>query len=170
MNITPFGQNVLLWRKSRGLTQAELARRVRLPQPNLSNIERGAQEVSLRTLRSLAAALEVRPGLLVDGVAPSAADQAPAPLTRQTLERIADAAAFNRRVADPKEQAAVRALQMLLRNRTSAARRQWSRPHRDRRAVTAAWGHLRGLYGRSAIQVLADRVLERQRVHASQSD
>lgn len=63
----PFGQAVLLWRLHRGLTQQTLAVKARVPRSNLSAIERGKREVSLRTLRSLALALEVRPGVLADG-------------------------------------------------------------------------------------------------------
>ena len=68
--MAPFGETVLLWRLQRGLTQKELARRAGVPRPNLSAIERGQLEVSLKTVRALALALGVRPGVLVDGIAP----------------------------------------------------------------------------------------------------
>lgn len=66
----PFGETVLAWRLARGLTQAALANLARVSRPNLSAIERGQREVTLGTLRALAVALDVRPGVLVDGVSP----------------------------------------------------------------------------------------------------
>ncbi len=164
----PFGQTLQLWRLHRGLTQEQLAQAARLPRPNLSAIEQGKREVSLPTLRALAQGLGVRAGLLVDGVSPAAADGRPS-LSREMFERIADAVAFNRRVTEPNEQAAVEALRMLLGHRTQAAHHQWSRPRMRRRRVLAAWAQLKGLYGRAAIQTLADRILERQRADESQS-
>jgi transcriptional regulator with XRE-family HTH domain len=96
----PFGETVLAWRLARGLTQAELARSAGVPRPNLSAIERGDREVTLRTLRALAFALDVGAGALVDGVMPDAG--AP-PLTRAQMERVARATARGIRLADPRE-------------------------------------------------------------------
>lgn len=164
-----FGETIRLWRLHRRLTQEQLAQAARLPRPNLSAIEQGEREVSLPTLRALAAALDVRPGLLVDGVPPVSAQGEPPSLSRQTLERIADAVAFDRPVTQPSEQVTVEALRTLLDHRTRAAHRQWSRPRTGRRRALEAWLQLKSLYGRSAIQTLADRVLERQRAHESKS-
>lgn len=158
-----FGQALYLWRSHRGLTQAELARRARIPRPNLSSIERGRRDVSLRTLRTLALALDVTPGTLVDGVLPDHAGGAPPVLSRERMERIANAVAFNRAVPDPNEHATVEALRMLLGHRARAARGRPGGPRTGRRKVLAAWVWLKSVYDRAAIQALADRVLERQR-------
>ena len=152
----------MLWRQRSGLTQQALAERAGIPQPNLSAIERDRRAASLTTIRALAAALGVRPGLLVDGVPPSSAAHGHPSLSRETIERIADAVAFDRPVTDPDEQAAVRALRVLLGSRMRAARRQWSIPRSGKHAALTAWIRLKSLYGRAAIQTLADRVLERQ--------
>jgi transcriptional regulator with XRE-family HTH domain len=85
----PFGETVLAWRLARGMTQAELARAARVPRPNLSAIERGDREVTLCTLRALALALGVKPGVLVDGIGPEAPGKA---MSRAGLERVAAAA------------------------------------------------------------------------------
>lgn len=66
------GQTVYLWRRSRNLTQAELARRSGLSRPNLSQLEQGSRDLTVGTLRRLAEALEVRPGVLADGLPPGA--------------------------------------------------------------------------------------------------
>ena len=166
MNILPFGQAVLAWRRSRGLTQEALARRAGIPRPNVSAIERGRREVSLTTLRTLAAALGVRPGLLVDGVSPEAARGGPLSSSRDTLERIADAVAFGRQAKEPRERAAIDALTVLLGPRMRAMHRQWRRSRIGRRIAMNAWRTLTSLYSRDAINTLTDRVTERQRTHA----
>src|SRR5262249_26324947 len=55
--------------------------------------------VTLRTLRALALALDVRPGALVDGQMPGAGP----PLTRTAIERIAKAAVKGTSLVDPRE-------------------------------------------------------------------
>ena len=97
----PFGETVLAWRLARGMSQAELARAARMSRPNLSSVERGDREVTLRTLRQLALALDVRPGVLADGLPPSSPE---APLGRAALERIAGAASRRARVAGQREE------------------------------------------------------------------
>lgn len=168
--MTPFGQTVFLWRRHRGLTQEALARRARLSRPNLSAVERGRREISLGTLRALALALDIRPGVLADGVPPAGAEQPPAPLSRGTLERIADAVAFGRPVAGADERQVSAALRTLLGHRMAAMRRRGGRPRASQRAALAAWMALKSRYTRAAIQGLADRVGERQRAHASSRD
>jgi transcriptional regulator with XRE-family HTH domain len=96
----PFGETVLAWRLARKMTQAELAQAAGIPRPNLSAIERGDREVTLKTLRALAVALDVRPGALVDGEMP---DVDPRPLTRERMERIARATAHGTPLTDPRE-------------------------------------------------------------------
>lgn len=166
----PFGQALYLWRRARGLTQAALAQRAKVSRPNLSAIERGKREVTLPTVRVLATALGMRPGTLVDGVPPLAAEGRRPSLSRETIERLADAVAFGRPIADPGEQEVVAALRALLEHRTRAIHQRWSRPRTGRRAAISAWAVLTSCYGREAIQNLADRVAERQRVYGSPSD
>ena len=86
----PFGQTLYLWRLERGLTQSELARRTGIARPNLSRIEQGGQDVTIQTLRRLAEALDIRPGLLADGLPPEPTRRRR--LTRKGLDRIARAA------------------------------------------------------------------------------
>ena len=116
--MVPFGEAVLLWRLQRGLTQEELARRAGVPRPNLSAIERGQREVSLKTLRALAVALGVRPGVLVDGIVPQ---EEAGGLSREAMERIADAVVRNAPLAEPKEQALADRLKYLVGSRLRAA-------------------------------------------------
>lgn len=53
-------RQLILIRKKRGLTQTELARRVRTKQSVISRIERGDQNLSMRTLTNIARAMNAR--------------------------------------------------------------------------------------------------------------
>ena len=81
-----FGKTVYLWRYARGLTQGELASRAELSRPNLSMVEQGARDVTLGTLRRIASALNIQPGILADGLGPAGPKNKP--LSRGTLDRI----------------------------------------------------------------------------------
>src|SRR5690242_1774814 len=116
----PFGRCLLLWRLERGLSQAALAQKAGIPQPNLSDMERGERDVSLRTLRALALALGIKPGLLADGIGPQGPEFAA--LTRPQLERIAQAAVEGSSLKDPSENALAKTLHHLTRARRSALR------------------------------------------------
>ena len=170
MNMCPFGQALYLWRRHRGLTQESLARRARIPRPNLSAVERGKREVSLGTLRALALALGIRPGVLADGTAPAELESRPISLSRETMERIANAVAFGRPAANAREQEIVAALRLLLRPRTAAIQGGRSPGRVSRRAAMRAWMTVTGRYSHSVVQHLADRVAERQRTHESSLD
>lgn len=114
----PFGETVLAWRLARGLTQAELALAARIARPNLSAIERGDREVTLKTLRALALALDIRPGALVDGAMPDAGSR---PLTRQSMERVARAAANDASLTNLRESVLSRRLGKALSARMKVA-------------------------------------------------
>lgn len=160
--MAPFGQTVLLWRLRRGLTQEELARRAGVPRPNLSAIERGQREVSLKTVRALAVALDVRPGVLVDGIVPQEAEET-GRLSREAMERIADAVVRNAPLVEPKEQALADQLQYVVRSRLRAAGAATKGASRLGRVSARAWLSL-SRYPDAAIESLVARILERRRV------
>jgi transcriptional regulator with XRE-family HTH domain len=56
-----FGEAVHLSRRRAHMTQEDLANRVRLTRTSITNIEKGKQNVSIRMLYDLAAALKKRP-------------------------------------------------------------------------------------------------------------
>lgn len=58
MTLTP-GQRVRHWRELRGLSQAELARRAKLPNYKLCKIEGDEQEVRAKELEEIAIALDL---------------------------------------------------------------------------------------------------------------
>lgn len=157
--MVPFGEAVLLWRLQRGLTQEELARRAGVPRPNLSAIERGQREVSLKTLRALAVALDVRPGVLVDGIVPQ---EEAGRLSREAMERIADAVVRNAPLAEPKEQALADRLKYLVGSRLRAAGPVTKGGVRLGRVSDRAWLSLSS-YPEAVIESLVSRILERGR-------
>jgi transcriptional regulator with XRE-family HTH domain len=63
-----FGRQLRALRTDKHLTQEQLAERAGLHPTFISNIERGYSAPTLYTLLSLAQALEVKPGRLVDGL------------------------------------------------------------------------------------------------------
>jgi transcriptional regulator with XRE-family HTH domain len=54
-----FGAAIRNWRTRRGISQHELARRARLQRTYISDIERGARNTSLRSIKKLADALKI---------------------------------------------------------------------------------------------------------------
>jgi transcriptional regulator with XRE-family HTH domain len=154
----PFGETVLVWRLTRGMTQAQLAHAARIPRPNLSAIERGDREVTLRTLRSLALALDVRPGALVDGEMPAAG--AP-PLTRTQMERIAQATVHGRPLADPRESALARWLAVTLSEQLGSRGDTPSRRRPGERESGRAYFLLRAAEEPAVLASLVNRVVEK---------
>lgn len=161
MTQTPFGQTLYLWRLERGLTQEQLARQARIPRPNLSAIERGKREVQLSTLRSLAVALEVQPGILADGLSPAALNVQPR-FSREALERIAEAAVKGAPVANSHERVLADLLRRIVRQRAQGAQKRPRALRGGTRAMEAAWLRLRSLCPPEVLRSLIQRVSDRE--------
>ena len=157
---TSFGQTVLLWRLERGLTQAVLAQRATLPRPNLSDIERGKREVSLKTIRALALALDVSPGILVDGRAPGE-DLKSSRLSREAMERIAQAAAKNKRLPNIEENDLASLIRVQVQSRLRALRGTGRARNLKPggRVPERAWLKSVSRYGEKQVQSIMDRVM-----------
>ena len=65
-----FGERIRRHRADRGLSQAELARRVPIHDTYLSDVENGRRNVALTNIVKLARALGVDPGKLIEGIEP----------------------------------------------------------------------------------------------------
>lgn len=156
----PLSRSLYLWRTERRLTQDELARKAGVSRPNLSAMERGRREVSLPTLRRLASALEIRAGLLVDGVTPLSL-RGPRGLSREEMERIADAAMGRGRVTGRE-----RALAQLLRTVMESRIRAWGgRPggrRSGKRRIRAAWLQFKSACPPGEVRSLIQRVEDRE--------
>jgi len=57
----PIGDYIYLRRLEKGMSQTELAAKSRMPQSNLSTIEKGKRDITVSTLRKIAAALDAHP-------------------------------------------------------------------------------------------------------------
>ena len=157
MTTLPFAQTLVLWRTARGMTQAQLAERARIPRPNVSDIERGKREVTLSTLRALASALEIRPGVLADGVAPEPAGGSQA-WSRAALERVADAVVLGKRLLRrPVEQSLAQLISQVRQGSVTPS------PRRGKRALHAAWLSLRASYPTEVVESLLQRIADRER-------
>lgn len=150
----PFGQTLRLWRTYRQLTQAQVAQRAHIPRPNLCAMERGRREVSLTTLRAVALALDIAPGTLVDGIAPPTGGSTR--LSREAIERVADAVAGGTTPRQPSE----RRVAALLRAVTMET------PVGRRRTQASSWLQLNAAYPPALVRTLLDRIAARQRMHA----
>ncbi len=157
----PFGETVLLWRSERRMSQETLAQRAYISRPNLSAIEKGKREVSLKTLRSLAVALEVSPGILVDGVGPWFKD--PKPLSREVFERVAEAVVNNGPVSSDREIQLVDLLRLISRTQLMMARNASKSSYLvGKKRVQAAWLKLSSAYSPEDIQSFIRRIMERK--------
>lgn len=154
--MSPFGETLLAWRLSRGMTQAALAKAARVPRPNLSAIERGDREVTLKTLRALALALDIRPGILADGQPPA---ENARPLTRARLERIAAAVVSHSSLPDAREDALARQLGHAMHQTIGHAK---PAPHLSR-AADRAYLQLKTSETPEVVSSLIDRVRVRGR-------
>ena len=157
----PVNHTLVLWRRHRGLTQATVARRAGILRPNLCAIERGRRDVSLKTLRLLAAALEVPPGMLVDGIVPGTAEGTSRPLSRRRLERVAEAVAHGASLPDDEERALAGALARVVRPLLKAQRGRRAGSPRQPRAARLAWLWLHAAYPPEVVRSLIQRISER---------
>ncbi|MBI2118636.1 MAG: helix-turn-helix transcriptional regulator [Elusimicrobia bacterium] len=156
----PFNQTVLLWRLHRGLAQSALAIKAGIPRSNLSDIERGKKEVSLKTVRALAQSLDLKPGVLVDGIGPMEVETIPS-MTRVILERIADAAAFNKHLSSVQEQKIVEQLREILSSRLEVYGQGLRKGKKRKQKFSRSWISLSYLPS-SVLNSLIERVIEKK--------
>jgi len=133
-----------------------------MSRPNLSAIERGKREVSLATLRALALGLGVRPGALVDGIPPGAPGKNAVRLSREALERIADAVVQGTSVRTREERVVAEALGRIMKHQTFAFSRRVTGLRRGKRRAQAAWVWFESTYPPEVVRSLIQRVVDRQ--------
>ncbi|UCH81332.1 MAG: helix-turn-helix domain-containing protein [Nitrospiraceae bacterium] len=154
-----FGDNLLLWRLHRSLSQERLAALADLPRPNLSDIEKGKRDVTLSTIRSLANALNISPGTLVNAEPPKP-EHWKENLPRDAMERIARSVALGIQPEDPSEQNISILLNDVLHcnlQSVQGRKRHLSLPGRK---SDRAWLLLRALYPAELLNSLLMRTLE----------
>ncbi len=154
-----FGDNILLWRIHRSLSQEQLADLSGIPRPNLSDIEKGKRDVTLSTIRSLANALKVSPGKLVNGEPPKL-ENWKEDFSRESMERIASAVAREKPPKDPIEHQTYILLKEILHCSLQSARTRRKHLPLPTRKGDRAWIYLRAMYAAETVNSLIIRSLE----------
>ena len=80
------GTRIYEYRLSQKISQANLAQKAGLAQANLSNIEKGKRDLTVATLLRIAAALEIKPSLLIE----QEDSRKHLELTRVNIEKLAE--------------------------------------------------------------------------------
>ncbi len=140
------GSSIAQYRLRKGLTQAQLAAKCGIPQPNLSNIEKGKRDLTVFTLVRIAAALGLKPAQLLE----EGREEKPRfELTRAGIETLAEA------VADPhlKVSSEIRNLAALFREILGATHSRSSS-----KKINAAWAELRKRFTPQEIDGIRKRV------------
>ena len=155
----PLGDAILLWRVERRLSQNELARRAGVSRPNLSAMQGGKRDVSLRTLRAIALALGVSPGVLADGKGPLDL-HGTLRVSRRVLERIAGAVAYETSVTRREDAEIVRLLRAVTCHQLAAAHGGARPPRAGRRAMNRAWLQLSSACPPDVLSSLLQRIAD----------
>lgn len=150
-----FGDNLYLWRIFKGLTQGELAKKAGIPRPNLSAIESGKRDTTLTTLRLLAAALGIAPGILVNGTGPISFKGAR--FSRTALENIALASTGKAARLSPQEKNIADFLAGIIRNRINAEEKKYNNTLKKTQLHAANWLMFKGALGKELISNLLSR-------------
>jgi transcriptional regulator with XRE-family HTH domain len=154
-----FGDNILLWRLHRSLSQERLAALSNLPRPNLSDIEKGKRDITLSTIRLLANALEVSPGTLVDAEPPKP-EHWKENLTRESMEQIANSVARGTYPGDSAERHIATLIREVLQCSLQAVQPGKKQLPVPSRKSDRAWLLLRALYPAETLNSLIMRTLE----------
>lgn len=154
-----FGENILLWRLHKSLSQEQLAALSSLPRPNLSDIEKGKRDVTLSTIRSLANALRISPGTLVNGEPPEYKNRK-GDFSRESMERIASSVAQRRPPESHTERQIYHLLEEILSCSLQCARTRQRHLLLPTRRGNRAWLLLRAQYSAETVNSLIMRSLE----------
>lgn len=149
----PIGLQIYLRRQERGLSQRELAVKAGLPQPNLSNIEKGKQDLTLTTLRKIAYALGVPLGEFFEAEGPG--KNKSFPLSRRVIERLARAIARRDISLSPKEKQVAELFSHILPGKSKHQVRQ--------KKMHQSWLELKKCFRPAEINALYERIQELQR-------
>ena len=153
------GQKLYALRLEKGLTQRDLTLRSGVPQPNISNIEKGRRDLTVFTLLKLCSALEVRPADVFSEIPPTLKKDS---MTRERLERLAKAVWGAAVVLNQNERRTVQLLQNVI---------PLSKKRKNQKMIYSSWNELRRKYSDVEIRILTERVHdEKMRRHEKKPD
>jgi len=150
------GQKLHLERIRRGLSQTELSRRTGIAQPNLSNIEKGKQDITVATLLQICLALGVQPSSVLDA---AVRGRPKTRFTRARLEKIAVAVVGGVRPSSTEDREIVHLL-----------RKNMALGHSRRASSKSAnihWANLRQRLTGEEIEALRQRVEDALQRHTN---
>lgn len=163
------GQTIYLWRTLKGWSQAELARKVGLPRPNLSDIETGKHDMTVGTLERFAQAFETTPGTLVDQKLPVSGKDVNS-LSRNSLDRIAARSVGKTVRVNQQESAIAHLLGKLVQNRVDALQDRFRKLRFFPRSENGAWLQLQAMTSPALLKNLFERVAKQTVSHGSPAD
>ena len=143
------GQSLYLKRLEKGMTQMELVRKTGIPQPNLSRIEKGKQDLTVSTLLKMCSALEVHPGKLF-GREAKPVRRRETLFSRSFVERLARAVVHGKRGLSPRARRIARWLQDVLPQSVKTQPKQ--------KSLHQAWMALKGELRDEEIKILFERI------------
>ena len=139
------GARIYRFRAQKGWTQAELAARAGIAQANLSNIEKGKQDITVSTLERVASALEVKPAALIEEENPSQRFK----LTRTQIETLAECVV----TPEKKTSSEIRKLAALFREILPQ-----QSVHTSSKKIQQAWTTLKQRFSSQEIQGICQRI------------
>ena len=149
------GQGIYIQRVEKGVTQANLVGKTGIPQPNISNIEKGKQDITVSTLFKICRALEISPSDLLDRCYQNTTRKSVV-FQRSLLERIAKAVVHKKKGLRAEEARIADLFRAVL----PAKRRKSVRL----KEVYRAWTKLRQCLSGEEIRTLLERIQdEKQR-------
>jgi transcriptional regulator with XRE-family HTH domain len=147
--MAPFGTYIYMCRIRKRMTQKELARLTKIPQSNLSNIEKGKTDITVTTLYRIAHALNEDPRTFLAPVgSASTKDQG---YSRKELELIAQAVNSG---PDAKIPSSLREIMLYL--RAVAPGNRFAR--KTKRETQLAWLELKTSLSREELNSLISRI------------
>ena len=150
MNI--FAQSIYLARVEKGLSQKELARKAHVPQPNLSNIEKG-RDFKVSTLFRIASALDISVDVLIKGSDPAVINKRQL-FQRDNIEKVVSCAVHNEEV--PRQ---LRSAVELISNIT----RKTGGRYTSKKKAQLSWYQLKKNFSSEEINTILSRVTKARR-------
>ena len=144
------GQAIYLERLKKNMTQRELALKTGMPQPNLSNIEKGKQDITISTLLKIGRALGADPREFLVPEFRNALSVIP--LSRLSVEKIARAVVHENQTLKPAQARVAVCLRVII-------PRLKKRPARQK-DVYNSWMELKNMLPGEQIEACIERVYD----------
>lgn len=147
-----FAKAVYMARIQQGLSQAALALKAGIPQPNLSDIEKG-RDFRVSTLSKLASAMDMSVEDLIQGVAPTVINKRHF-FQRDNIEKVVFCV-VNKKVGPPSLRPAIRLI--------SAIRKKENSAYLTKKDAHLSWHNLKQVFTDQEIKAILSRLNKAER-------